>query len=90
MNIDDKRKLLDSFGGKYFTASFVKVNGELRTGTFKKWEKRFLHGQPGENANPVAHKPEYFTVAEQSVQGYRNINLMTLKHVKCGSVDIQF
>ncbi len=82
MSLEEKRKLLDSAKGQYFSVTFVKANGEIREMTCKKWERRFLRGEPGENKNNCAHKPNLYTVAEQAVEGYRTINLETLKKVK--------
>jgi hypothetical protein len=82
MTLEERRKLLDRAGGRYFSADFVKADGTLRHITAKKWERRFLKGEPGENKNTCAHKPNLYTVAEQAVEGYRNISLDKLVKVK--------
>lgn len=82
MSLEERRALLDSAAGRYFHAAWVKKDGSLREATCKKWEQRFLHGKPGENKNTVAHKPEYYTMCEQAVEGYRNIDLRSLKSAK--------
>ncbi|MNQ38147.1 hypothetical protein D3C85_517110 [compost metagenome] len=81
MSIEEKRKLLDSAKGKFFSIDFVKSTGELRHMVCKKWMQKYLHGKPGENKNSVSHIPKYYTVAEEASQGYRNINLETVKRV---------
>ncbi|MNC81774.1 hypothetical protein D3C75_1350120 [compost metagenome] len=43
--------------------------------------QKYLHGKPRENKNSVSHIPKYYTVAEEASQGYRNINLETVKRV---------
>lgn len=90
MTCEEKRKLLDSAKGRWFSAEFVKKSGELRKMTCKKWERKFLHGESGENVNTVAHLPQYYTVAEEAVQGYRNISLDTLKRVRLNGVEYIF
>jgi len=90
MSLEERRKLLDSAGSRYFSAEFVKADGTLRQMTVKKWERRFLKGEPGENKNTCAHKPNLYTVAEQAVEGYRNINLDKLVKVKINGVVYEF
>lgn len=76
--IKEKRAILDQAKGTFFSVTFVKKDGSLREMSGKKWEAKHLRGKQGENANPVAHKPEYYTMAENGV-GFRNVNLGTLK-----------
>lgn len=76
--IEQKRAILDQAKGTYFSVVFEKKDGSLREMVGKKWEEKHLRGKPGENVNPVAHKPEYYTMAENGV-GFRNVNLNTLK-----------
>ena len=76
--IEQKRAILDQAKGTFFSVTFVKKDGSLREMSGKKWEAKHLRGKQGENVNPVAHKPEYYTMAENGV-GFRNVNLNTLK-----------
>lgn len=81
-SLEDKRKILDSAKGRFFYAEFVKKDGSVRPITCKKYIESYLHGKPGQNKSTVAHIPEYYVVAEMSKQGYRTINLKTLKMCK--------
>ena len=76
--IEQKRDILDQAKGTFFSVTFEKKDGSLREMSGKKWEAKMLKGEPGENVNPVAHKPEYYTMAENGV-GFRNVNLNTLR-----------
>lgn len=76
--IEQKRAILDQAKGTYFSVLFEKKDGSLREMVGKKWEAKHLRGKLGENVNPVAHKPELYTMAENGV-GFRNVNLNTLK-----------
>lgn len=76
--VEQKRAILDQAKGTFFSVVFEKKDGSLREMSGKKWEEKMLEGKPGENVNPVAHKPEYYTMAESGV-GFRNVNLNTLK-----------
>jgi len=76
--IEQKRAILDQAKGTYFSVVFEKKDGSLREMVGKKWEAKHLRGKPGENVNPVAHKPELYTMVENGV-GFRNVNLNTLR-----------
>lgn len=76
--IEQKRDILDKAKGTFFSVTFEKKDGSVREMSGKKWEAKHLRGKPGENVNPVAHKPEYYTMAENGV-GFRNVNLNTLR-----------
>lgn len=90
MSVEEKRKLLDSANGRFFAVEFVKKDQSVRKMVCKKWERRFLRGEPGRNKNTVSHKPEYYTVAEEAVEGYRNINLLSLRKAKVNGVEYEF
>jgi hypothetical protein len=90
MSLEERRKLLDSAKGRFFEAEWIKKSGEVRKATCKKWMSKYLHGKPGENKNTVAHKPEYYTICEQAVEGYRNISLDKLVKVKINGVLYEF
>lgn len=90
MSLEDRRKLLDSAKGRFFYTEFLKKDKTVRKMVCKKWERKFLHGEPGENVNTVAHIPKYYTVAEEAVEGYRNISLDTLKCVRLNGNEYVF
>lgn len=77
-SIAQKRAILDQAKGTFFSVTFTKKDGAVREMTGKKWEQKHLRAAPGKNINPVAHKPELYTMAENGV-GFRNVNLTTLK-----------
>lgn len=89
-SLEQKRALLDSAKGRYFFAEWIKRDGSVRQAVGKKWERKFLHGEPGQNANTVAHKPQYYTYCEEKVEGYRNLSLDTLRKVKVNGVVYEF
>lgn len=90
MSLEEKRKLLDSAKGQYFSLAWVKKSGEAREAIAKKWERRFLHGEPGQNKNTCSDKPHLYTIAEQAVEGWRNVDLRTLRKVKIGGKVYEF
>lgn len=80
-----KAKVLDkvSQGGKVFSVVFTKKDGTERTMSCRRGVKSHLRG----GKNTVKHLPQYLTVFSMNDEGYRNINLETLKTVKgCGQV----
>jgi len=44
----------------------------------------------GKNKNPVAHIPHYYTIAEDAVEGFRNVDLRSLKRAKVNNVEYIF
>ncbi len=81
-----KRALLDSLGGKFFSVTFVKKDGQERQARCKRFEnKAFTYGDKSvAQGNPLAHKPEYFTACDIDKEDrWININLDTLKQLKC-------
>lgn len=90
MTLEDRRRLLDSAHGRFFEVAFVKANGTLREMTAKKWVEKWLHGKPGENKNTVQHIEKYYTVASMGDEGYKNVNLETLKAVKINGKTYKF
>ena len=92
MTCQQKRDLLDSFAGKYYSIDWVKSNGEARQATVQHMQhKMFVGGHASKaNVSTVAHKPEMYTCVDVAKQGWVNVNLNTLKHVKCGNVEIEF
>lgn len=90
MSLEERRALLDSANGRFFSCEWIKKDGSLRKAVCKKWEAKYLHGKPGENVNPVAHIPKYYTICEEAVAGYRNLDLSTLKIVKINGEIYEF
>lgn len=91
--IEEKRKLLDSFGGKFFSVEFIKADKSLRKANCK----RFIHAAFTDGhaslakGNPASHKPELFTACDvDKEEGWININLNTLKKVVCGGKEYNF
>ena len=70
--------------------SWVKKSGETREAIAKKWERRLLHGEPGQNKNTCADKPHLYTIAEQAVEGFRTVDLQKLIKVKINGVVYEF
>lgn len=91
-SIEEKRKILDSFAGKFFSISFVKSSGELREATVKHMmHKLYAEGHASKaHANTVAAKPQYYTCVDAAKESWINCNLETLKKVKCGAVEYEF
>jgi hypothetical protein len=96
MTLEQKRALLDSFGGKYFYVEFEKKDHTIREATCKRFEhSAFTDGHASlAQANPASHKPELFTAVDQGKKDDKypwiNINLNTLRKVKCGGVEYEF
>lgn len=78
------KELLKANHGRFFTVTFVKANGELRTINCK-------HGhRPGHDGlNNVAHIEKYLTVSLPD-GSFRNINMETVKEVKMGGTILRF
>lgn len=78
------KQLLKANAGRFFTVTFVKANGEVRTINCK-------HGRvPGHDGlNNVAHIEKYLTVSLPD-GSFRNINMETVKEVKMGGTILRF
>lgn len=77
------KELLKSNAGKFFTVTFRKNNGEVRTlncqhGHFK--------GHDGENT--CGHIEKYLTV--HTAEGFKNVNVETVIEVKMNGKTIRF
>lgn len=86
MNTTEKRQLLNSFAGKFFTATWTVKDGTTRVANCKHFNHdAFTLGHASLALdNPVAHKPQYFTACDQNKDGkWVNINLETLAKVSC-------
>lgn len=92
MTCEEKRALLDSFAGKYFSIDWVKSNGEARHATVQHMQHKMFAGGHASKAtvSTVAHKKNLYTCIDVAREGWVNINLDTLKRVKCGGVEVDF
>ena len=93
MDITQKRQLLDSFGGKFFKATWKVKSGEVREANCK----RFIHAAFTEGhaslakENPVGHKPQYYTACDvDKSDKWVNISLDTLSEVVCNGKVYKF
>lgn len=77
--IEQKKAILDQAKGQYFSCSWVKKDLTERHAVCKKWQTKYLHGAVGEDKNPVAHIPYYYTIAEDAVEG-----LVPCRIARCG------
>ena len=83
MNIEDKRRILDSAKGGFFTVQFIKKSGELREMNCKRWtENALTYGSKNVQKNPCAHLPHYYAAVDMQKGEFRNINLQTLLRAK--------
>lgn len=92
MNIKERRELLDSLGGKFYSIGWVKASGELRSCTARHMQHDMFaagHASKG-NVSTVAHKENLYTMVDVTNEKWVNVNLNNLKHVRCGSIDIEF
>lgn len=87
MTSNTKRDILRAIAlsqeGKIFTVVFTKKNGEERTLVGRLGVTKHLKG--GENT--VAEYEQYLTVFDMQKQAYRNVNLDTVKSLRCNGVD---
>ena len=91
MNIQEKRQLLDSSKGKFFSVVFIKADGSLREMNCKKWiDKAFTNGRANAQANTCAHKPEIYSAVCMDKKQFRNINLNKLVSAKVNGVEYTF
>lgn len=86
-----KRALLDSAKGQFFSVKFKKKDNSIREMVCKKYIEAYLtYGKENVLPNPVAHKEEYYTVAEMDTESFKNINLDTLISAKIGGKEYKF
>lgn len=78
------KELLLSNAGKFFTVTFVKKNGEVRT---LNCQQGHFKGHDGENT--TAHIEKYLTVRTSEGE-FKNINTETIKSVKMAGKTISF
>lgn len=80
--VSQMRALLDSTNGKIFSVHFIKKDGSLREMVCR---NEVVKGTSGGVAGH-AHKPELYTVYDVQAQGFRCVNLTTVKKIKCGAL----
>lgn len=78
------KELLKSNTGKFFTVTFTKKNGEVRT---LNCQQGHFKGHDGENT--TAHIEKYLTVRTSEGE-FKNINCETIKSVKMAGKTINF
>ena len=78
------KELLMANAGKFFTVTFVKKNGEVRT---LNCQQGHFKGHDGENT--TAHIEKYLTVRTSEGE-FKNINCETIKSVKMAGKTINF
>jgi len=83
MTIEERRKLLESTNGKFFSVLFEKKNGEYRNMLARLNVKSHLKG----GKSTTSHKPNLITVFDITAGEYRNINLLTIQKIKCNGRD---
>lgn len=78
------KELLKANHGRFFTVTFIKKNGEVRTLNCK-------HGKVKghEGPNNVSHIEKYLTVTTPEGE-FKNINMETVKEVKMGGTVLRF
>lgn len=86
MSNKQKREILLTTKGKFFTASFIKQDGSERKMNCRMGVHKGLKG--GKNSHEK--HDEYVTVYDMAARGYRTINLETLKYIKMAGATITF
>ena len=91
-SIERKRELLDSFKGKYVHIEFLKADKSLRVATVQHMQHAmFAEGHASKaHESTVAYKPQFYSCVDVNKKGWINCNLLTLKRVKCGEIDMTF
>jgi len=81
--ISQMRQLLDSTAGKVFSVTFVKKDGSIRDMVCRNEVSKGTSGGVAGHA----HKEELYTVYDMQAQGFRCVNLTTVKRIKCGELN---
>lgn len=81
-SIQQMRSILDSTNGKVFSVHFVKKDGSYREMVCRNQVKKGTVGGVAGHA----HIPHLYTVYDMQAQGFRCVNLTTVKKIKCGSL----
>jgi len=81
--VNQMRSILDSTNGKVFSVTFVKKDGTVREMVCRNnVHKGTVGGVAGH-----AHIPELYTVYDMQANGFRCVNLTTVKRIKCGELN---
>lgn len=90
--IEEKRRILDSLGGKFYSIEWVKADKSKRSCTARHMQHNmFVEGHASKaHVSTVAHKKEMYTCVDVTNEKWVNVNLNTLRHVKCGEIDYEF
>lgn len=86
MTRDEKLALLKASEGKIFSISFTKADGSVRRMQARLGVNKHLRG----GKDSTAHLKQYLNVFDMQKQGYRKVNLDTLKMFKYGDVEYNF
>lgn len=81
--VNQMRQILDSTKGKVFSVTFVKKDGSVRDMVCRTEVSKGTHGGVAGHA----HKEELYTVYDMQAQGFRCVNLSTVKRIKCGELN---
>jgi hypothetical protein len=82
----DIRSIINEIGSEFFTVTFTKKDGSIRTMNCRKNVTKHLKG----GVSTTAKYDHLLTVYDVKAEGYRNINLNTIIEVKAnGNVFIR-
>ena len=79
--IEILNQLVAETKGRIFSATFIKKDGTTRDITARLGVKKNQHG----GINTLDNYSQYVTVFDMHADGYRAINLETLKRISCGN-----
>jgi len=90
--LEDKRALLDSFGGKFYSLKWVKKDGTERECTARHMQHdMFTLGHASKAlGNPCGDKPHLYTCVDSTNEKWVNVDLNNLKAVKCNGKEYEF
>lgn len=87
--IDSLRSIIEANKGKFFSVTWVKADGTLRTISNAQMGIKQRHL----GANPVAHLEKYATITESIGKGqysYKNVNLETVSRLAIAGQEFKF
>lgn len=90
-SINELRELIKKTNGKIAVVKFIKKNGELRQMSCRVGVTKGINPNARKccngTSNTTAHMEEYMNVYDMQNDGWRKINLETLKYLKCGDIE---
>lgn len=96
-SIEQKRQILDTNKGQYFSAKWIAKDGKPRERVLREWmDKALVYGKDNVQANPAAHNPDNYTAADVDKVNagnpypWVNVSLKGLKRAKIGGVEYIF